>query len=47
VPGLRSKGDASNRLQQGTLIEIIWTITPAVILLIVAVPSFSLLYAID
>jgi len=39
--------DASNRLQHGTLIEIIWTITPAVILLIVAVPSFSLLYAID
>nr|YP_009316517.1 cytochrome c oxidase subunit 2 [Kappaphycus alvarezii]AOV83600.1 cytochrome c oxidase subunit 2 [Kappaphycus alvarezii] len=31
----------------GTLIEIIWTVTPAVILLIIAVPSFSLLYAMD
>jgi|LauGreSuBDMM15SN_2_FD.fasta_scaffold58118_1 cytochrome c oxidase subunit 2 len=39
--------DASNSVQHGTVIEIIWTVTPAVILLIVAVPSFSLLYAID
>nr|YP_009040512.1 cytochrome c oxidase subunit 2 [Kappaphycus striatus]AHG98611.1 cytochrome c oxidase subunit 2 [Kappaphycus striatus] len=31
----------------GTLIEIIWTVTPAIILLIIAVPSFSLLYAMD
>ena len=34
-------------LTHGTLIEMIWTITPALILLIIAVPSFSLLYAMD
>ena len=31
----------------GTTIEIIWTIIPAVILIIIAVPSFSLLYSVD
>jgi cytochrome c oxidase subunit 2 len=30
-----------------SLLEIIWTIFPAVILLIIAVPSFSLLYSLD
>nr|AJF36680.1 cytochrome c oxidase subunit 2 [Gefionella okellyi] len=30
-----------------TFLEIIWTITPAFILMIIAVPSFSLLYAVD
>ncbi len=34
-------------LTHGTLIEMIWTITPAFILLVIAVPSFSLLYAMD
>jgi cytochrome c oxidase subunit 2 len=34
-------------LTHGTLIEIIWTVTPALILLIIAIPSFSLLYAMD
>ena len=34
-------------LTHGTLIEMVWTITPAFILLIIAVPSFSLLYAMD
>ena len=31
----------------GTLIELIWTITPAFILLFIAKPSFGLLYIID
>jgi cytochrome c oxidase subunit 2 len=30
-----------------TTIEVIWTIVPALILLIIAVPSFSLLYSMD
>jgi len=30
-----------------TTIEVIWTIIPAVILIFIAVPSFSLLYAMD
>nr|YP_009114043.1 cytochrome c oxidase subunit 2 [Ahnfeltia plicata]AHB62106.1 cytochrome c oxidase subunit 2 [Ahnfeltia plicata] len=34
-------------LAHGTLIEMIWTITPAFILLVIAIPSFSLLYAMD
>lgn len=31
----------------GTLIELIWTITPALILIMIAFPSFKLLYLID
>jgi len=30
-----------------TVLEIIWTIVPAIVLVIVALPSFSLLYAMD
>nr|ANH09500.1 cytochrome c oxidase subunit 2 [Coeloseira compressa] len=41
------KNPTSSSLTHGTLIEIIWTITPAIILLIIAIPSFSLLYAMD
>lgn len=31
----------------GTVIEVVWTITPAIVLLIIAVPSFALLYSMD
>lgn len=31
----------------GTVVEVVWTITPALILLTIAVPSFALLYSID
>lgn len=34
-------------LNHGTLIELIWTITPAVILILIAFPSFKLLYQLD
>lgn len=34
-------------LNHGTLIELIWTITPAVILILIAFPSFRLLYLMD
>lgn len=37
----------SSSLSHGILIEIIWTTTPALILLVIAIPSFSLLYAMD
>ena len=30
-----------------TTLEIVWTITPAFVLMIIAVPSFALLYSID
>ena len=34
-------------LTHGTLIELIWTITPALILILIAFPSFKLLYLMD
>ena len=34
-------------LSHGTLIELIWTITPALILILIAFPSFKLLYLMD
>ena len=34
-------------LRHGTLIEIVWTITPALILISIALPSFKLLYLMD
>jgi cytochrome c oxidase subunit 2 len=35
------------QLVHGTVLEIVWTLVPAFILIVVAVPSFSLLYSID
>jgi cytochrome c oxidase subunit II len=34
-------------LNHGTLIELIWTVTPALILILIAFPSFKLLYLMD
>nr|UEV87046.1 cytochrome c oxidase subunit 2 [Grifola frondosa] len=34
-------------LNHGTLIELIWTVTPALILIAIAFPSFRLLYLLD
>jgi cytochrome c oxidase subunit 2 len=31
----------------GTFLEIIWTLVPALVLIVVAIPSFALLYSID
>jgi len=43
-----SKHIISNKyLNHGTLIELIWTITPALILILIAFPSFKLLYLMD
>lgn len=42
-----SKNTVASSLSHGTFIEIVWTVTPAIILLIIAIPSFSLLYAMD
>lgn len=43
-----SKSPISNKyLNHGTLIELIWTITPALILILIAFPSFKLLYLMD
>lgn len=37
----------SSMFTHSSLLEIIWTLFPAIVLLIVAVPSFSLLYSLD
>jgi len=42
-----TKNKVSSNVIHGTTLEIIWTITPAIILMIIAVPSFSLLYSVD
>ena len=34
-------------INHGTTVEIVWTVLPAIILLLIAVPSFALLYAMD
>lgn len=34
-------------ITHGTVIEIVWTILPAFVLLLIAIPSFALLYAMD
>ena len=36
-----------NNIVHGTWIEIIWTLTPSIILMLIAIPSFALLYSID
>jgi len=37
----------NNRVTHGTILEIIWTSIPALILISIAFPSFSLLYSMD
>jgi|TARA_B110000971_G_scaffold219312_1_gene260124 cytochrome c oxidase subunit 2 len=37
----------ADRVIHGTSLEIFWTVTPAFILLVLAVPSFALLYSVD
>lgn len=45
---VHSKSSISYKyLNHGTLIELIWTITPAIILILIAFPSFKLLYLMD
>jgi len=43
----KTQNSVASFLTHGTLLEIIWTVTPAFILMIIAIPSFSLLYAMD
>ena len=43
-----SRSYISNKyINHGTLVELIWTITPALILILIAFPSFKLLYLMD
>ena len=36
-----------NKVTHGTLLELIWTILPSIILVFIAIPSFVLIYAMD
>ena len=42
-----SKNDKVAKFTHASLLEIIWTIIPAVILFFISVPSFTLLYSLD
>ena len=42
-----SKNPVPGDVVHGTTIEIVWTILPALILMVIAVPSFALLYSVD
>jgi cytochrome c oxidase subunit 2 len=37
----------TRKIREHMLIEIIWTIVPSIILILIAIPSFALLYAMD
>jgi len=45
--GSQNNPIAHKYLTHGTVLELIWTITPAIILMLVAFPSFRLLYLMD
>lgn len=50
VPSLAGNRTATilpEKVQHNTILEIIWTIVPCIILLFIAIPSFSLLYAVE
>ena len=36
-----------SQITHNTAIEIVWTVTPSLILMVIAIPSFALLYSID
>ena len=40
-------GNVSIRFVHASVLEIVWTLIPAMILILIAIPSFSLLYSID
>lgn len=42
-----SPSQTSARLTHASTLEIVWTIIPALILIVIAIPSFSLLYSVD
>lgn len=38
---------AAKQVSHGTALEVVWTISPALLLLTIAYPSFALLYLLD
>ena len=41
------KNLVASQITHNTAIEVVWTITPSLVLMVIAVPSFALLYSID
>jgi cytochrome c oxidase subunit 2 len=44
---LKTNSKSPSKFSHSNLLEIIWTVIPAFILVLIAVPSFSLLYSLD
>jgi cytochrome c oxidase subunit 2 len=42
-----TKNEAPSQITHNTVVEVAWTITPSLVLMIIALPSFALLYSID
>ena len=42
-----SRNPITERVVHGTVIEILWTLFPSIILMFIAIPSFALLYSMD
>lgn len=42
-----TKNIVPSQINHNTAIEVVWTITPSLILMVIAIPSFALLYSID
>jgi cytochrome c oxidase subunit 2 len=42
-----TKNPVPSKIIHGTFIEVAWTVTPSLILMVIAVPSFALLYSMD
>jgi cytochrome c oxidase subunit 2 len=42
-----STANTASNVVHGTVLEIVWTVIPSLILIVVALPSFALLYSID
>jgi len=42
-----TRNPVASQITHNTAIEVVWTITPSLILMVIAVPSFALLYSID
>nr|QBX98837.1 cytochrome c oxidase subunit 2 [Chloropicon sp. RCC4434] len=42
-----SKNSEPYNITHGTVIEVVWTVTPSLILMLIALPSFALLYSME
>ena len=47
IINFKNKKISNKYVNHGTLVELIWTISPALILILIALPSFKLLYLMD